>query len=39
MSDPVLLALDQGMITLRLDGMHKVKAGHTSMEEILRVVV
>jgi type IV pilus assembly protein PilB len=33
------VALEQGMVTLRLDGMHKVRAGHTSMEEILRVVV
>ena len=33
------VALEQGMITLRADGLAKVKAGHTSMEEILRVVV
>ncbi|WP_346925614.1 ATPase, T2SS/T4P/T4SS family [uncultured Arthrobacter sp.] len=33
------VALEQGMITLRDDGLAKVKAGHTSMEEILRVVV
>ncbi len=33
------VALAQGMITLRNDGLSKVKAGHTSMEEILRVVV
>ncbi|MDP3711830.1 MAG: ATPase, T2SS/T4P/T4SS family [Mycobacteriales bacterium] len=33
------VALEQGMITLRNDGLTKVKAGHTSMEEILRVVV
>ena len=33
------VALDQGMITLRNDGVAKVKAGLTSMEEILRVVV
>ena len=33
------VALEQGMITLRNDGLSKVKAGHTSMEEILRVVV
>jgi type II secretory ATPase GspE/PulE/Tfp pilus assembly ATPase PilB-like protein len=32
-------AREQGMITLREDGLAKVKAGHTSMEEILRVVV
>ncbi len=33
------VALEQGMITLRNDGMTKVKAGHTSLEEIFRVVV
>ncbi|MCU1591081.1 MAG: Type secretion system protein GspE [Frankiales bacterium] len=33
------VALEQGMITLRHDGLAKVKAGHTSMEEIFRVVV
>jgi len=33
------VALEQGMITLRNDGVAKVKAGLTSMEEILRVVV
>jgi type IV pilus assembly protein PilB len=33
------LAREQGMITLRTDGLTKVKAGLTSMEEILRVVV
>ncbi len=33
------VALEEGMITLRNDGLGKVKAGHTSMEEILRVVV
>jgi type IV pilus assembly protein PilB len=32
-------ARDQGMVTLREDGLAKVRAGHTSMEEILRVVV
>ncbi len=32
-------ALAEGMITLRNDGLSKVKAGQTSMEEILRVVV
>ena len=35
----IKVALEQGMITLRNDGLTKVKAGHTSMEEILRVVV
>jgi len=33
------VARERGMITLRNDGLAKVKAGHTSMEEILRVVV
>ena len=33
------VALEQGMITLRNDGLSKVKAGHTSMEELFRVVV
>jgi type IV pilus assembly protein PilB len=32
-------AVDQGMITLRHDGLLKVMAGVTSVEEILRVVV
>ncbi|GIG20388.1 hypothetical protein Cch01nite_11120 [Cellulomonas chitinilytica] len=31
-------AVKQGMITLRDDGWHKVALGHTSIEEILRVV-
>jgi type IV pilus assembly protein PilB len=33
------VAVEQGMKTLRLDGMDKVLAGVTSLEEILRVVV
>jgi len=33
------VAREQGMITLRDDGLRKVKAGVTSIEEILRVVV
>jgi type II secretory ATPase GspE/PulE/Tfp pilus assembly ATPase PilB-like protein len=33
------MAREQGMVTLREDGLSKVKAGHTSMAEILRVVV
>ena len=33
------VALEEGMITLREDGLRKVKAGITSIEEILRVVV
>ena len=33
------VAREQGMITLRDDGLRKVRAGVTSLEEILRVVV
>jgi type IV pilus assembly protein PilB len=33
------LAREQGMTTLRDDGMEKVRSGETSIEEILRVVV
>ncbi len=33
------VAVEQGMITLRADGLTKVVQGQTSMEEILRVVV
>ncbi len=33
------LAIEQGMLTLREDGMDKVARGQTSIEEILRVVV
>jgi type IV pilus assembly protein PilB len=33
------IAQDQGMTTLRNDGLEKVLLGHTSIEEILRVVV
>jgi type IV pilus assembly protein PilB len=33
------VAREQGMITLRDDGLAKVKAGYTSIEEIFRVVV
>ena len=32
------LAVSQGMLTLRQDGWAKVRAGLTSIEEILRVV-
>jgi type IV pilus assembly protein PilB len=32
-------AIEQGMVTLREDGMQKVRAGHTSIEEVMRVVV
>jgi len=33
------IALEQGMVPLRLDGLNKARAGLTSVEEILRVVV
>ena len=33
------VAHEQGMVTLRIDGMLKVLAGLTSIDEILRVVV
>jgi len=33
------VAVEQGMRTLRMDGMEKVKLGMTTLEEVLRVVV
>ncbi|MEX0825177.1 MAG: ATPase, T2SS/T4P/T4SS family [Acidimicrobiia bacterium] len=33
------VAVEQGMLTLRQDGMEKVKLGMTTLEEVLRVVV
>jgi type IV pilus assembly protein PilB len=33
------IAVEQGMKTLRLDGMDKVRLGMTTLEEVLRVVV
>jgi type IV pilus assembly protein PilB len=33
------VAVEQGMMTLRLDGLEKVKMGQTSIEEITRVIV
>ena len=33
------LAIEQGMTTLRQDGLEKARLGHTSVEEVLRVVV
>ena len=33
------LAIEQGMITLRQDGLEKARLGVTSVEEVLRVVV
>ena len=33
------VAIRQGMLTLRQDGMEKVRRGQTSIEEVLRVVV
>ncbi len=32
------MAVSEGMITLRQDGLLKVRAGHTSLEEVLRVL-
>ena len=31
------VAREQGMLTLREDGLHKVRAGVTSIEEVARV--
>ena len=36
--DIQLLAVDQGMVTMREDGLQKAAAGETSIEEILRAV-
>jgi len=33
------VAVEQGMMTLRLDGLEKVRLGQTSIEEITRVIV
>jgi type IV pilus assembly protein PilB len=33
------LAVEQGMITLREDGLEKARLGFTSVDEIFRVVV
>jgi type IV pilus assembly protein PilB len=33
------VAEEQGMLTLRMDGLEKVRAGQTSLEEVFRVVV
>ena len=32
-------AMAEGMVTLRRDGLHKVKQGVTSLEEVMRVVI
>jgi type IV pilus assembly protein PilB len=37
--DIARVATEQGMQSLKLDGMEKVRDGITSLEEILRVVV
>jgi type IV pilus assembly protein PilB len=37
-NDIKAVAIEQGMVTLRADGMEKVKLGLTSLEEVLRVV-
>lgn len=33
------LAIEQGMLTLRQDGLEKVRMGETSIEEVMRVIV
>jgi type IV pilus assembly protein PilB len=33
------VAIEQGMMTLRLDGLEKVRMGQTAIEEITRVIV
>ena len=33
------VAIEQGMLTLRLDGLEKVRLGQTSIEEVVRVIV
>jgi type IV pilus assembly protein PilB len=33
------VAIEQGMLTLRQDGLEKVRSGQTSIEEIVRVIV
>ncbi len=33
------VAREQGMLTLKEDGLEKVRMGHTSIEEILRIIV
>jgi len=31
--------MEQGMLTLRQDGLEKVRMGDTSIEEVVRVIV
>jgi type IV pilus assembly protein PilB len=33
------LAIQEGMITLRMDGLNKVKQGLSTLEEMLRVII
>jgi type IV pilus assembly protein PilB len=33
------VAIEQGMLTLRKDGLEKVRSGLTSIEEVVRVIV
>jgi type IV pilus assembly protein PilB len=33
------VAIEQGMLTLRQDGLEKVRMGQTSIEEVVRVIV
>src|SRR4029077_9240467 len=35
--DIAAVAREEGMLTLREDGVSKVRSGHTSLEEVLRV--
>jgi len=32
-------AVEEGMITLRMSGLHKIRGGHTSVEEVVRETV
>jgi type IV pilus assembly protein PilB len=33
------VAVDEGMVTLRNDGLRKATSGHTTVEEVFRVTV
>jgi type IV pilus assembly protein PilB len=32
-------AIEEGMVTLRMSGLHKLREGHTSVEEVVRETV
>ena len=32
-------AMEEGMITLRISGVHKIRAGNTTVEEVVRETV